>query len=203
MANEANRTIHKQQEQKGPEGPRAEREAQEAILRGKAAADEMTETGRRITEDAADITRRSTETVQQTVQSGIEMATQFAERSVDQMAAMAGLPTRQTQEAVQESSRNLQAIFDSGVVLADAVQKLQQELLDIARERQQQNFERYDRLFRSRSLTEFAALQIELARGQVESIVEGSRRASRLIGKAADRALQRMQDEEPVRSRAA
>lgn len=185
------------------EKERAAAAAKAAERSARKAAEEVQQANRRITEDAADMTRRGTETMQNTLQSSVEIATKLAERSLSQVAAAVGFPTRETQDAAQQSARNLQAIFDSGAVWADTIQKLQQELLDIARDRQQQDMERYGRLFRSRSLTEFAAVQLELARGQVESIVEGSKRSSRLLGKAADTALQRMQSEQQPRSRAA
>ena len=176
--------------------PRPEAEAEEALRRQKVAADQVLETGRRIAEDAASITRSGTETFQQTVQSGLEMATRVAERSMDQFAGAAGLPSRQTEETTQQSSRNLQAIFDSGAEIAGALQQVQEELLERAKNRLQQNLDLVEAVMRARDVSELAAIQIDYARNQMESFISGSRRASELVGKAADKALKRIEVEQ-------
>jgi hypothetical protein len=101
MTNEAHgsRLNTQPQTKNAVERPRAEREAEEALIRGKEAADEAVENGRRIAEEATNIARLNTETIQQTVRSGIVMATQIAELSVEQIAGAVGLPTKGTEES--------------------------------------------------------------------------------------------------------
>jgi hypothetical protein len=187
MANTAYRSRTQPERELKGAGTRTQAQAE--------AEDALIDAGRHIADDAADMTRRSAETMQQTFQSSIEMAAQVTERSIDQLATVAGVPTRQTEQAAQQSSRSLQAIFDSGAALMDAVQKVNQDWLDRANSRQQQRLDACAELLRCQNPTDAVAVQLELARRQVESLIEGSRRASELVGKAAGEALRKIKVE--------
>jgi len=175
--------------------------------RAAAVADEMIESGRHIADDAAEIGRRGTETVNQAVQSGMKMAAQMAgrsmdpfgimagftnRRSMDPFGIMAGLPIGRVDDKAQQASRSLQAIFDSGVVMADVLQKISQDWLSAAQDRLQQNLEGLEALLRCRNTQEAAAVQLDLGRRQIASFIESSQRASELVRKSTQEALQKI-----------
>ena len=151
-----------------------------AAQNGREAARETADAARNASEEVArassDIAQRSTETVQDIMRSGVETATKMAERTVDQFASVFGLSGRETQEAAEQSSRNIQAVAECSTVLARGAQDISREWLDWAQHRFQQQLEGLNALLRCRTPQDFVALQSDQVRQNLELLIESTRR---------------------------
>jgi len=78
------------------------------------------------------------------------------------------------QQATEQSSRNIDAIVQSGKALADASQITSREFSVFYQERLDRNLERVDALMRMPQ--ELLAAQSELFRDYLESLLQSSRR---------------------------
>ena len=137
---------------------------------------EAAEVGQHVAHIGTDIAQSVTGISQQAVQSTLNMAVQVAERSVDQFASVFGFSGREAQEAAQQSSQNLQAIAECTTVLAQGVQDISREWLDWAQKRMQRQLEGLDALLRSRTPQDLIAAQSDLLRGNLELLLDSSRR---------------------------
>jgi hypothetical protein len=105
----------------------------------------------------AEIVQRNTQTLQRAMQSGTDMAAKLTERSLEQWT-----------RAAERSSKNVGAILQSSLAIADTTQSITREWLDFARERIQHNFDRMDRLFRCRTPQDFVAVQSDVLKDNLE-----------------------------------
>lgn len=88
-------------------------------------------------------------------------------------------------------SDNIDAIIHSSSVLAEVTQSISREWANFARERMEQNFNRFDALLRCRTPHEFAAVQSELLRDNLESLLQCSRRIAEKSMQMAEEATKR------------
>ena len=68
---------------------------------------------------SVEIIQRNAETVQHTLQCGAKLAARMTERSAEQLGRAIGFSGDGAQKAAQKSSRNIEAIFQSGTVLTE------------------------------------------------------------------------------------
>jgi hypothetical protein len=122
---------------------------------------------------SVEIIQRNAETVQHTpqhtLQCGAKLAAQMTERSADQFGRAIGFSGEGAQKAAQKPSRNIEAIVQAGTVLSEIIQRLSEEWADIARARMDRGFDRIDALLQCRTPQDFAALQSELLRDNMEA----------------------------------
>ena len=116
----------------------------------------------------AEMFHRNAKTFQHTIQSSAKLASTMAERSADQFGrafdfAGGGLTER--------SSRNLEAVVQSGTIMAEMMQRMCVECGDIARGRIERGFERMGALMQSRTPQDIVALQSEIFRDNVETFL--------------------------------
>src|SRR3954469_25678641 len=106
------------------------------------AADEATRTARVVTDEAArvgeqtaragaDAFRRSTETARDSLQQGLNTATQTFQRINDQFTQALGFNGPQAQELARRSSENLQAVSQASSVLARGAQEVSHEVFGL------------------------------------------------------------------------
>lgn len=164
----------------------------EASRAARVMADEAAETGIHTADAVADIARSSTETMQQAVQSSMQMASQVTERSLNQFARVFGMPSRETEEVTQQTTRNIQAVVDCGSVLANGFQDISREWMTHARNQFQKSLDSFGALMRARSPQDAIAIQADLARDTLEDMLQGSRRMSELFVGVADQAMGRI-----------
>src|SRR3954467_9951930 len=99
------------------------------------AADEAARTARTVTDEAgrvgeqtaragADVFRRSTETARDSLQQGLNTATQTFQRMSDQFTKVLGFNGPQSEELTRRSSQNLQAVTQASTVLARGAQEV-------------------------------------------------------------------------------
>jgi phasin family protein len=79
----------------------------------------------------------------------------------------------------------------SGTVLTELTQRLCEEWVEIARARMDRGFDRFDALFQCRTPQDFAALQSEIMRDNLETFLGYARKAGEHSARLADEARQR------------
>jgi hypothetical protein len=168
-------------------------------------ANEFTESASRMKEAAekagdqamrasVEMLQRNAEAMQHSLQCGAKLAARMTERSAHQFGRAIGLSGEGTQEAAQKSSRNIEAIVQSGTVLTEMTQRLFEEWADLARARMDRAFDRIDALVRCRTPQDFAALQSELLRDNMETFLGYARKAGEQSTRLADEARRRFED---------
>jgi hypothetical protein len=140
----------------------------------------------------AEILRTNVETAQQVLQSGAEMAAQLTESSVNQFGRALGLSDDGTHTAAQQSSKNIDAIVRSGAMIVEVTQSISRQWTDFARERAEQNFNRFDSLLRCRTPQDFAAVQSDYLRDNLESFLQCARRVAEKSVQVADESAQKV-----------
>jgi hypothetical protein len=140
---------------------------------------------------SVEMMQRNAETVQHTLQCGAKLATRMTERSADQFGRTIGLSGEGAQKAAQKSSNNIEAIVQSGTVLGEITRRLFEEWADITRARMDRGFDRIDALMQCRTPHDFAAVQSELLRDNMETFLGYARKAGEHSARLADEAKQR------------
>jgi hypothetical protein len=120
------------------------------------------------------------------------MAARLAESSVNQFGRVLGLSGDGTHTTAQQSSENIDAIVRSGAMIVEVTQSISREWTDFARERIEQNFNRFDSLLRCRTPQDFAALQSELLRDNLESFLQCARRVAEKSVHVADESTRKV-----------
>jgi hypothetical protein len=138
-----------------------------------------------------DLLESSAGAVEQFWRSGWDMASHFADRSSTQIARSMGLADEKTQEATEQSSRNVDAIMHSSRAYADALQSISRELSNFCRERFDHNIEKMNALLRSRTPQEFIVAQSDLLRDNFEGVLQSSRRVAQASVGATDETTRR------------
>jgi hypothetical protein len=123
------------------------------------------------------------------VQSSAKLASTIAERSADQFGrafdfAAGGVTER--------SSRNLEAVVQSGTIMAEMMRRMCMECGDIARGRIERSLERMVALVQSRTPQDIVALQSDIYRDNVETFLSFARRLGENSTRLADEAKRRI-----------
>jgi phasin family protein len=171
---------------------KTDRATQAAAAAARAVADETAEASQQAAQAGAEIARSNTETVRQIVQSGLSMATQAAERSMDQYARLFGFSSQEAAETAQQSARNIKAIAECNAVLARGFQNVSREWASLAQGRLQKNLDGFDTVLRARSWPDLVAAQSSLARDNLELLVTNTRRLAELSIEVATEAAQKI-----------
>src|SRR6266849_2644828 len=141
---------------------------------------------------SVEMIQRNAETVQHTLQCGAKLAARMTERSADQFGWAFGFSGEDAQRAAQKSSRNLEAIVQSSTVLTEITHRLCEEWAEIARARLDRGFDRIDAFLQCRTPQDFAALQSELLRDNIETFLGYARKAGEHSARLADEARRRL-----------
>ena len=126
------------------------------------------------------------------MQSGLGMATQATERSVEQYARLFGFSNQEAAETAQQSARNIKAIAECNTVLARGFQDISREWASLAQDRFRRNLDGFDAVLRSRSWPDLAAAQSSLARDNLELLVTNTRRLAELSIEVATEAARKI-----------
>ncbi|MGZ8395214.1 MAG: phasin family protein [Rhodoplanes sp.] len=168
---------------------------QEATREGVEQADRIVKISTDVSERAAragtEILQRNAETVQEALQSSAEIAARLTEKSADQFSRVFGISGEEAHKAAQKSSDNIDAIIHSSSVLTEVSQSISREWVNFTRERMEQNLNRFDSLMRCRTPQDFAAVQSEFLRDNLESFLQCARRIAEKSIQMADEATKR------------
>jgi hypothetical protein len=140
---------------------------------------------------SVEMMQRNAETVQQTFHRGARLAAQMTQRTADQFGRAVGFSGEGAQTAAQKSSRNLEAIVQSGTVLTEMMQHLCEEWAELARARMDRGFDRVDAFLRCRTPQDFALLQSEVMRDNIETYLGYARKAGEHSARLCDEANRR------------
>jgi hypothetical protein len=160
-------------------------------------AREQVETVQRVAEDVTNTVQAGAEgaqtmarTIQEAVQTSLSTASELARLSTDRTMQLFSPRTGDAQSLGDEASRNLQAVAQSGMVLARGVQDVSREWFELSQKRLQMNLEGLSSLARCRSVPDLMAVQTSLIRDNLEQTLANSRRMAELTQKLADEASQ-------------
>ncbi len=156
-------------------------------------AREAANAGEQTARAGADMAQRSAETARDTLQSGLNTATETFQRINDQFTRVLGFSGPQAGEVTRRSSENIQAVSQVSSVLVRGTQEVSQELLGLTRDRLTKNLDAFNRIAGCRSVQEFLAIQSELARDNLQQVIDTNRRVAEVSLRIADEAAQVIQ----------
>src|SRR5215207_5613341 len=117
------------------------------------------------------------------MQSGI----QAAQRVANEFGRVFGVGG-QNEELTRQATQNLEAITETGSVLMRGFQDVSREWLDLMQERLRKNTEGMTKLAQCRTVPDLAAVQSDLARDNLNQIIDGTPRIAERSMKVADEA---------------
>src|SRR3954452_8557885 len=149
---------------------------------------EAARVGEQTARAGADLARRGAETTRDSLQSGVNMATQGFQRINDQFTKALGFDGPQAEELARRSSQNLQAVSQANTVLARGFQDASHEWISLAQERATKNIDALNRLAGCRSVQDFVAVQSDLVRDNLWQIIDTNKRIAELSLRVAEEA---------------
>lgn len=149
--------------------------------------------GERAARSGAEIMQHNTELMRTAWRSCLDLAAQMTGRSGDELARvfplgnpMSGEDARRT---VEQSSRNMEAMVESGTVLAKGVEDITREWFDFARGRVEHNLASVSEFTKCRSPQHVAALQGEMMRDNMEGLLQVARKVAEISVRVAEDAM--------------
>jgi hypothetical protein len=171
-----------------------ERTAEQTSRIGQAAAERGEEAAR----VGAHLLQQHAETLQNAWRSGLEMATGIMGRSTDELGRTLGLSgteaqQAEAQEATKRSARNTETILYTGTAVTKLMGGMSQEYFEFVRHQMENNMNRINELWRCRTAQDLAAVQSDLVRETMGSVLESSRRVANMSLKVADDAAKHVE----------
>ena len=164
---------------------------------------EAAKVGEQSARAGADMARRGAETARDTMQSGVNMATQSFQRLNDQFTQALGFNGPQAEELSRRSSQNLQAVSQASSVLMKGAQEVSHEVLGLVQDRVQKNIDGLGRLAGCRSVQDFVATQSDLMRDGLQQVIDTNKRIAELSVRVAEEAARSIQTQGSQSRRAA
>ena len=127
--------------------------------------------------------REATDRAEDVMQTGIHAAQRVAEE-FGRVLGVGG----QNENLTRQASQNLEAITETGSVLIRGFQDVSREWLELMQERLRKNAEGMTKLAQCRTLPDLAAVQSDLARDNLNQIIDVTRRIAERSMKVADEA---------------
>jgi hypothetical protein len=134
--------------------------------------------------------RRNAETIQHALQCGARLAARLSERSSDQLGRTVGISGEGAEAAALKSSRDFEAIVQSGAVVTEIAQRLCEQWVDVARARMDRGFDRFDAFLQCRTPQDVAALYSEMLRDNIDTFLGYARTAGETCARLAGEAQQ-------------
>jgi phasin family protein len=150
------------------------------------------EVSERASQIGLEMVKQNNETAQQVWEASTDIATRLAERSANQFGRVFGLSGDEPREAVESASSHLGAIAQSTSVIASAYQEIAREWFEITRQIMQGTMDRSESLAQCRTPQDMFAIQTELARENVKTLLLGTKRLSELSARAAQEATSKI-----------
>ena len=172
----------------------ARRTAEQTSRIGQAAA----EAGDEVARAGAHLLQQNAETLQNAWRSGLDMATAVMGRSTDELSRTLGFSGNEAQEATERSARNTEAILYTSTAATKLIGRMSQEYFEFVRHQIENSMNRMNELWRCRSPQDVAAVQSDLMRETMGSVLESSRRMADMSLKLADDAAKHMERIRPA-----
>jgi len=185
----------------------AQETAEQATRIGQSAAEQTarigqatTQAGEEVARVGANLMKQNAETLQNAWRFGLDMTSAVMGRSTEQIGRTLGLTGNGAQEAAERSARNAQSILYSATAASKVMSGMSQEYFALVRHQMEHGMERMNELWNCRTPQDLAAVQSDLVRDAVGSVLESSRRMADMSVKLTEDATKRM--EETVRQAA-
>ena len=171
----------------------SERAAERASRIGQTAAEQTTRAGQAAAEAGEDVARTSAnllkqnaETLQNAWRCGMDMATNVMGRSTEQFGRTLGLSGDGVQQATERSARNAQTILYASTAAANVMGGMSREYLQFVQHQVEKNMDRMNELWACRTPQDVVAVQTDLMRETMGTVLESSRRIADMSLKLAD-----------------
>jgi len=127
--------------------------------------------------------REATDCAEDVMKTGM----QSAQRVAEEFGRVLGVGG-QNEDLTRQATENLAAITETGSVLMRGFQEVSREWLELTRERLRKNAEGMTKLTQCRTLPDLAAVQSDLARDNLNQIIDLTRRIAERSMQVADEA---------------
>lgn len=134
----------------------------------------------------SDLREKAVEGTRGAVQSGLELASYQAREVGERFTRNFGLGDEESQRLAERSKQNLDAVARCGTVLTQAYQDASRGWFEIGQRQMQRSLDGLQRLARVRTTHEFASVQSELWRENMEQLVQDGRAIAERSLRAAD-----------------
>jgi hypothetical protein len=191
--------AHPRQEEKSTQGIEdaarraTERTAEQTSRIGQSVAEQTTrvgqvaaEAGQEVARASANLFQQNAETLQNAWRFGLDMATTVMGRSTEQFGRTLGLSGEGAQQATERSARNAQTIVYASTAAANVMGGMSREYFQLVRHQVEQNMDRMNELWNCRTPQDVAAVQSDMLREAVGSVLESSHRIADMSLKLAD-----------------
>lgn len=156
--------------------------AEQTARVGQAAA----EAGEEVARAGASLLKQNAETLQDAWRLGLDMATSVVGRSSEQFGRTLGLSGEGVEQATERSARNTQTVLYTGTAAAKVMGGISHEYFQMVRHQLEKNMNHMNELWSCRTPQDFAAIQSDMVRETVETVLESSRRIADMSIKMAD-----------------
>ncbi|TMJ81984.1 MAG: phasin family protein [Alphaproteobacteria bacterium] len=149
----------------------------------------------------AQLLQQNAETVQNAWRFGLDMATKVMGRSTEELGrtlGFSGSEAQQAQQATERSARNTETILYSSTAATRLMSGMSQEYFEFVRQQMEKSMERMNELWRCRTPQDLAAVQSDLLRETVGSVLQSSRKMADMSLKVADDATKHMERFRPA-----
>jgi hypothetical protein len=170
-----------------------ERTAEQTSRIGQSIAEQTTrvgqvaaEAGQEVARASANLLQQNAETLQNALRFGLDMATTVMGRSTEQFGRTLGLSGEGAQQATERSARNAQTIVYASTAAANVMGGMSREYFQLVRHQVEQNMDRMNELWNCRTPQDVAAVQSDMLREAVGSVLESSHRIADMSLKLAD-----------------
>jgi phasin family protein len=153
------------------------------------------EIGERVAQVGAEIVAHNTETLQRTWQSGLSLANQLSQQSFEQFTRLLGNASERATQASRRSSRHVEAMMQTSTALTSGIEALSQGLAETAQRGLRQQHEHVEQAWLARTPHDLAALQAEIMRTSMESMLQGFRTIAEVSARLAEDAANRISEE--------
>jgi len=175
----------------------SERATEQTTRMGQVAA----EAGDEVARVGAQLLQQNAETVQNAWRFGLDMATKVMGRSTEELGrtlGFSGSEAQQAQQATERSARNTETILYTSTAATRLMSGMSQEYFEFVRQQMEKSMERMNELWRCRTPQDLAAVQSDLLRETVGSVLQSSRKMADMSLKVADDATKHMERFRPA-----
>ena len=177
----------------------SERTAEQTSRVGQAAADQTTRMGQAATQAGDEVARagahllqQNAETLQNAWRFGLDMATKVMGRSTEELGRTLGFSGNEAQQATERSARNAESVLYVTTAATKVMDGASREYFEFVRQQIEKSMDRMNDLWSCRTPQDVAAVQSDLVRETVGSVLESSRRVADMSLKLADDAAKHM-----------
>jgi hypothetical protein len=159
------------------------------------------EGGDAVARAGAQLLQQNAETLQNAWRFGLDMATKVMGRSTEELGrtlGFSGNEAQQAQQATERSTRNTETILYTSTAATRLMSGMSQEYFEFMRHQMEKSMERMNELWRCRTPQDVAAVQSDLLRESVGSLMETSRRVGDMSVKVAEDAAKHMERVRPA-----